>query len=146
MVPYVKQNTDFYCGPAIVQMVLARVGIIFTQEQLALEMGTTSERGTAAESIVDTLELHGLNALRANGATLDDISAALRQGKLALVGYVEPAGDPHYALVTAVTDTAVTLSDPLFGQNHTMTKDEFTERWYDIEPHVYGDRLLITIS
>lgn len=146
MIPYHKQQTDFYCGPAVVQMALARIGVVFTQEQLAREMGTTSERGTTADAIIAALELHGLSAVRTNGATLADIAAALEAGKLALVGYIEPEGDPHYALATAVTDAAITLVDPLFGQNYSLPVAEFEARWRDTDPHVYGDRLLITIS
>ncbi len=126
-------------------MVLAHIGIIFTQQQLAAEMGTTPEVGTTADAIVALLQLHGLTATRHNNATLADVRLALASG-FALVGYIEQDGDPHYALVKTITDTAIVLADPLLGDQYTLPLTEFTERWHDGGTGVYGNQLLITVS
>lgn len=146
MPPYYKQETDYYCGPAVVQMILGKVGIIFSQKQLAEELGTTEAVGTAADAIVQLLTLHGLTVKRTNGATLADLEAALAAGAFALVGYIEPEGDPHYALVVALTPTEVVLADPLFGEEHRLPREEFAQRWRDDAAGAYGDHLLITAS
>lgn len=146
MPPYSKQETDYYCGPAVVQMLLGHVGIIFTQEQLAKELGTIPLVGTTADAIVALLTLHGMTAKRHNNASVADIRTTLHSGDFAIIGYIEEGGDPHYALATAVSDTTITLSDPWFGENHTLPLAEFEERWRDNEASMYGNRLLITVS
>lgn len=146
MLPYSKQETDYYCGPAVVQMALARIGIVFTQKQLAKELATSPEVGTSADAIVALLRHHGLKPERRNGASLDDIRAALAEGKAAIVGYIDKDNDPHYALASIVTDDTITLADPAWGEAYTMPLQEFESRWRDDEAAMYGERLLIVID
>lgn len=145
MLPYQKQETDYYCGPAVVQMLLARIGIIFTQAQLAEEMQTLPEVGTTASAIVALLGKHGLSAERRNGAALADIAHALDAGQLAIVGYIAE-DEPHYALVSALTDSHIVLQDPYFGEKHRLPLAEFEARWRDDATGMYGERLLISVS
>jgi ABC-type bacteriocin/lantibiotic exporter with double-glycine peptidase domain len=145
MPPYQKQETDYYCGPAVVQMALASIGIIFTQAALAEELKTTPEVGTTADAIAALLRQHGLEVKRSNGAAIADIAAALSEGQLAIVGYVAQ-DEPHYALVSSLGDGAIVLQDPYFGEAHTLPLEEFQQRWRDNEAGMYGDRLLITVS
>ena len=149
MLPYSKQETEYYCGPAVVQMLLAHVGIIFTQAELAKELGTLPSVGTNADAIVALLTHHGMHVTRRNGATIADIRDALAAKELVLVGYIEADENvPHYVLVTAVTDDSIVFTDPdgTYGPNHSIPLTLFEERWRDDQANMYGDRLLITVS
>lgn len=145
MTTYAKQETDYYCGPAVVQMALARIGLASTQTELAGELATSAQTGTTADAIVSLLAAKGLAPQRRNGAAVADIQEALAQSKAAIVGYIEKEGEPHYALVTDIADNSVVLCDPFWGERHILTLAEFEERWRDLPPGVYGDRLLITV-
>ena len=137
MIPYAKQETDYFCGPAVVQMLLARIGIIFSQEQLAKELGTNDSElkadevfGTSADAIVHLLKLHGMTVERRNGAVLDDIKRALAENRMALVGFIDPeSSEPHYALVAALGGGEITLIDPEIGERRIFPLKEFEERW-----------------
>ncbi len=147
MPPYFKQETDFYCGPAVVQMVLAQLGIIFSHSHLAKELGTNPQTGTGADAIAQLLVMHGLSAERRNDASVDDIRHALAEGRLALVGYIESQdGEPHYALVASVGENDITLKDPLFGDRYVLPLAEFEERWRDNTDLMYGNRMMIAVS
>src|SRR3989344_550632 len=109
MLPYYKQETDFYCGPAVVQMLFAGRGVMMTQTQLAEALGTAAGAGTSLEAIVHILSLHGFETKHKNGASLADIAEALGAGKSALVGYTETENqEPHYALVAPLGAQAPT--------------------------------------
>ena len=147
MLPYYKQETDFYCGPAVVQMLFAGRGVMMTQVQLAEALGTTAGAGTSLEAIVHILSLHGFETKHKNGASLADIAEALGAGKSALVGYTETENqEPHYALVAELGKEEVVLIDPHHGERYALPINTFEEQWRDNERHMYGERALVTVA
>src|SRR3989338_4094955 len=129
--PYVKQEKDFYCGPAVVQMLLAKKGAAITQTQLAKELKTTEEIGTNLVDIVCVLSSNGFIADQKDGASPDDIAGALRENKIVIVCYTgQSHNEPHYAIVLALTDKEIVLADPFFGERREVSISEFLERWH----------------
>ena len=145
-IPYRKQETSVYCGPAIVQMILAANGKDVTQESIAREMGT-DEHGTPVIRIEDFLVSHGFIVRRKNGADWDDIIGALGVGSIVVIGYIEPTDEKaHYSIVMSTTDHTLSLLDPWFGEEHILVRDEFIKRWKDDADEAYGDRMLMVVS
>lgn len=147
MIPYRKQeNVDYYCGPAVVQMILLGHGIERSQDELAKILGT-DETGTDADAIKKLLTSLGFVVERKNDATLADIEAALALGASVIVGYIEPDENEldHYGIVADLTQDHLVIVDPLLGPELTMTREDFESRWKDDPDNKYGERFMMSI-
>ena len=144
--PYRKQETDFYCGPAIVAMILAAAGTEVTQSELAAAMGTT-EHGTPIEEIARFLSSYGFEVTRKNDALWEDIIATFNAGSTVIIGYIEPDEEKaHYSLVSSIGEAGIEFNDPWYGENQILSKEEFLKRWKDDEDGAYGERMMMTVS
>lgn len=134
-VPYFKQETNVFCGPACVQMVLSYFGKPFpSQTTLARVMKTdlVGENGTQHRVLADYLRSKGYIARASRSSTFSDMEQALSEGYPVIVHYLEPSqNDDHYAVVTRLTKTHITLNDPWNGRGLTYTRPEFLKRWKD---------------
>ena len=81
-VPFVEQ-TDNYCGPASMAMILAWAGRPASLEQLGSEMYTPGKKGTLQVDILTAARRHGLLALPVNN--LKDILQEIAVGNPVLV-------------------------------------------------------------
>ncbi len=146
-IPYRKQeNLDIYCGPAVVQMILAAHGLERSQDELAQILGTDAT-GTSAQAIAEFLMSCGFFVERKNGAELKDIETALESGASVIVGYIE-SGDNllnHYGIVADLDDGHIVLVDPLLGPELSMARDDFESRWRDEPDNKYGERMMMAI-
>jgi ABC-type bacteriocin/lantibiotic exporter with double-glycine peptidase domain len=128
------QHNDYYCGPAVLQMVGAAFDKHLTQHEAAQLAQTTAETGTSTKNLLRALEHIGLTVRAGDNQSIADIKAAQAAGDLAIVCFTERSYDwGHYAVVDTVTDTHVSLIDPAETQEeHTpFTIQEFEERWKD---------------
>lgn len=142
--PYCAQETDFYCGPAVAQMLLKREGTHRPQSTLAAALGTNKEVGTTMEALERLLRHAGFRTTRRAKASLEDVRAALARNEAVIVGYLEPRGDePHYALVAGIEGASVRLIDPLMGSGYALPTAEFERRWRDNEHGAYGERAML---
>ena len=144
-VKHIFQENDFYCGPAVVQMVLARFGVEVAQKDIAKELETDLVVGTSARELQKFFEKRGFVVEQKNDATWEDVAAGLTKGAV-IIGYIEQEGDPHYALVSRVEGDTIVLKDPTHGDNLGLTKEEFLQRWTDDAAQQYGHRALLTVS
>ena len=129
-IPYVRQSTDYTCGPACLQMLFAMHGLNMSEDELSMSAGTTIETGTAKKSMVTMARKAGFKAKTHNRAAWSDIVKALKAGMPVLVNYVEPdTDDSHYALVVGYKDGQVLLHDPWNGEYFQMKRTQFLKRW-----------------
>ncbi len=138
------QENDHYCGPAVVQMVLKSFGIEAAQTEIAKELETDMVVGTSAAELQKFFEKRGFVVERKNNAKWENIAEASKRGA-AIIGYIEPEGDPHYALVRSVDEGGIVLRDPTHGDNFILEKSNFLERWRDNEANQYGERMLTVV-
>jgi ABC-type bacteriocin/lantibiotic exporter with double-glycine peptidase domain len=144
---YRKQETDVYCGPAIVQMILSSIGMDLSQAEIAGSLGTNEATGTMIGAIQDFLRTCELDAVRKNDASWEDIRHALDDEMFVVVGYVEPEEDvPHYSLVKDLASDTIVLIDPWIGAEKALARDEFEMRWRDDAANAYGERMMMTVS
>ena len=144
-----RQRTNYYCGPAIIQMVLAKAGVRITQRQAALEArtdkvsgrSTGAEVGTSLRGLLSALKSFGLRAVAAQKKKVTDIARAVAEGKTVIVCYTERHYNwGHYSLVERVTRRSITLIDPAErGGRVSMPLAEFKKRWRD-PLHTKSDR------
>lgn len=96
-----SQMHDSWCGPALVQAVLAKHGIDRPQFELAIEMGTTDDKGTKPESIVDAFTRRKIAATRYSEETIsvDEAMILVRTGSSAILPILAYRESHYLALV-----------------------------------------------
>jgi predicted double-glycine peptidase len=118
-VPYIRQSTDVFCGPACAKMVLTYFGINTpSQDTLARIMKTdrVGENGTQHRKLADYLREKGLVVRVSRRATLKDIENALTAGTPPIVHHLEAKeNDDHYSVVVELTTSHIVLNDPWNG-------------------------------
>ncbi len=132
-IPFFPQENDYYCGPAIIQMVLAAHGKTITQLQAARRAKTNRHVGTAPRMLIQTLEKEGLRVQVKEKNTLAGVKKAIEQGAIVIVLFIEPVAEwDHYAIVREIKGDMVILLDPdARGGRTTMLAKEFLRRWKD---------------
>jgi ABC-type bacteriocin/lantibiotic exporter with double-glycine peptidase domain len=136
------QRTEYYCGPAILQIILAAYGIRKTQRELARLAKTDKEYGRATGHETGTSIANRTRVLRSFGVTVDannyrtisDIKRALAEKKIPIICFTERQENwGHYALVIGFKDGSIQLLDPAEpqGTGKPMTVTEFKNRWRD---------------
>ncbi|MBI5883309.1 MAG: C39 family peptidase [Elusimicrobia bacterium] len=157
--PKTRQATDYTCGVAALQSVLAFFGEELREDQLAKELKPTPENGTDFRVIAKVAEEHGLKVSVRKGAGLADLRAALDAGSPALVSIqawadapqAEPSGaqgkaldqsssyaedwkDGHYVVAVGYDAKNFYFMDPsLLGHYGFIPAAELEARWHDEE-------------
>lgn len=142
MIPYYKQEKDWYCGPAVMQMFLASQKVLSSQDQLARELNTTQRRGTDNNQILNYLKNKQFEYSVQRGldpqTALEKLASAIKQKRSILITYwhlTDKIG--HFALVKKLTRKTITLQDPDKGPSYTLALKTFLKNWHDSEgnPH-----------
>jgi predicted double-glycine peptidase len=142
-VPNVRQATDYTCGVAALQAVLAYYGIQTREDLLAREVGADPNKGVNPPAIVRAARARGLTAELRQGMTLGEIAALVHAGSPVLVAlqawsdnprssYREDWDNGHYAIIVAVDENTVVFEDPsVLGSRAVLSRREFDIRWHD---------------
>src|SRR3989344_4446351 len=128
------QINNYYCGPAVVVMVLRAHGIHATQRSAARLLHTTKAVGTSTKRLVGALRSFSLRVNAGNGLSLKDIHRALQEKSIVIVCYTEPREHQgHYAVVAGFRGTSILLFSPDERGDRPvlMPLKEFEERWHD---------------
>jgi len=146
-VPDVRQATDYTCGAASLQAILAYYGVRDDSESvLAQELHTDPQFGTDTSDIVRVARASGLAAEQREGMTLHDLEELVLRRVPVMVAYQawrdEDATGPwanewergHYSVVIGLDAENVYLEDPvLIGEVGFIPRAEFLERWHDVD-------------
>ncbi len=120
-----RQSNGYNCGPAAAVTVLRKFGIPAEEGTLALRAHTTRFSGTPADLICAAMRdeynvsceiIYCKNIMTLKGR--EPFIAAVRFSFLV----------DHYVAVLNISNTAITVGDPLVGQL-TYTIPEFVEKW-----------------
>ncbi|HWB34360.1 MAG TPA: cysteine peptidase family C39 domain-containing protein [Candidatus Paceibacterota bacterium] len=132
-IPLIQQENDYYCGPAIIEMILGAYGKKITQNEAAKLAGTTEAVGTSLDGLIDALRKEGFSIDVAENRTIDDLQHALQSDEIVIVNYTEPVWEwGHYAIAEKIDGDTVTLIDPDSRTGRTsMLIEEFERRWKD---------------
>lgn len=144
-IPDVRQATDYTCSASALQAVLAYYGIEKREDELAKELGATPEDGAPPEAIVRVAIAHGLTAEKREHMTVEDLAAALAQGRPVIIGLQAWSGTPrtswadawddgHYVILVAIEGDQLVFEDPsVLGSRAVLSRRELEERWHDID-------------
>lgn len=128
---YTRQRTGYYCGPAVMQIILKLHGTKLTQDALAKRAKTNKEIGTTPTNLIATLSKSGLKVTAAEGQTSAKLRAALRAGKEAIV-CMTSGGEGHYVIVLSLTPSSIKVLDPNDRRRVvTLKLADFVKHWQD---------------
>ncbi len=141
--PQTRQATNYTCGVAVVQSLLAHGGILYRQDVLEKELGATPEDGTGPEAIMASLRQHGFEAALEQNMTLERLRHHIDAGRPVVCLLQAWNGDPdfdytdgwedgHYAIAIGYDDCRVYFMDPSTLANYAyIDNDAFLARWHD---------------
>jgi predicted double-glycine peptidase len=144
-VPVLQQSTKYGCGPAALTSVLQYWQVYQDQESLLHpQLGTTSEFGTAPESIVEVAKSFGLIANQSQEGDFADLRSALGRGETVILNFqawrTTQEGQPpwkeewdcgHYAVLIAMDADYAFFMDPWVGGYGYLPLSELADRWHD---------------
>ncbi|MEY3784586.1 MAG: hypothetical protein RLZZ230_908 [Candidatus Parcubacteria bacterium] len=129
-VPYLKQDTDYTCGPTSLQMVLEYYGAVHSEAKLARQMQTSSEMGTCPLQMQEIALKHGFYCYVNKEASYEEMIFLLSLGVPPIVRFIEPdENEDHYSVVVAANKDKITINDPWNGPEQEFSKTDFIKRW-----------------
>jgi hypothetical protein len=155
--PRVRQQTDVHCGPAVLEMLSACVGLRTDQHWLTESSGVDKKLFKKIGMNVDQMG-HAVKILlptmlfwSKEHATIDDLDALIHR-------YHVPAGiewqgefgqysdddNGHYSVVTdiSIPDDRIVIADPFImfaGRDRTFKLSHVVTRWWDENAYIGED-------
>ncbi|OGM15022.1 hypothetical protein A3D84_02000 [Candidatus Woesebacteria bacterium RIFCSPHIGHO2_02_FULL_42_20] len=132
-----QQKSD-WCGPAVIQMVLAAGGIRATQAKIAKDV-FLPWWGVTQQAIYAYLSKYFKSLNFKSNGTIADLTKRLKEGKVIIVNWWDDLEglddeDGHYTLLLDVDkkNKKVVLADPSEGRGiWKMDIKKFRNHWYD---------------
>lgn len=132
------QQKPGWCGPAVIQMVLASCGIKKSQQEIAKYV-YKKWWGTTQQIMVAYLSKFFKTVNYKQNAKFSDISAHLKKGHIVIVDwwddFDEDSAGGHYSIAVEYLPKlkALTLADPSNDRPGiwTISGKEFNPKWYD---------------
>ncbi|MFA6536719.1 MAG: cysteine peptidase family C39 domain-containing protein [Candidatus Paceibacterota bacterium] len=129
-VPYFKQDNNYSCGAAALQMVLRFYGEIYSEKHLAEVLGSNKDFGTSHQAMIDFVRKDGFHVHEADFASHDDLKEFLSKNIPVIVNFLEPeSNEGHYAVVIGCEVGHIFLNDPWDGKGFKLTIEAFEKRW-----------------
>jgi len=141
-IPFYKQNNEYYCGPAVLQMVFDYFGYLKSQDLLADHANTNEEIGTTNQNMIKTALDHGFYCYVNNNSTFFEVEHFLEKGLPVIARFIAPelGVDPftnnfyeHFAIIKGINKKELIFNDPKFGKDFKISKRKFLERWHSAQ-------------
>lgn len=150
-VPLTRQSTDYTCGVAVLQSVLAYYGDDIREDNLAKALGAKPDSGTDYMHSVEYAKSKGYDVGVYKNMTLDQLQAFIAKGQPVIcaiqawsdkpVNYGEDWEDGHYVIAVGYDKDRIYLMDPSTLGNYTYIPiPEFLNRWHDVDQR--GSKLI----
>jgi ABC-type bacteriocin/lantibiotic exporter with double-glycine peptidase domain len=131
-IPYFKQQTIYTCGPTVMKMVLASLGLRYSERELAKLMETTEERGTSNAAFPRLAEKLKRSYHVERNAKLETLRTFhQQQWRIIVALYIPDEKEGHYAVVRAIGKDVLTFLDPAFGPSHRINTETFLTTWHN---------------
>lgn len=128
--PYFKQDTNYSCGPAVIQMIFRFYGKVFSEEDLIQRLKTQKDIGTQHQSMIEVARTEGFYVYVNNESSLNEIIFFLNKNIPVIVHYVDD-GVGHYSVVVKVDEDNVVLDDPWNGEKFKINREQFEKIWHN---------------
>lgn len=144
---FINQETDYFCGPAVLQSTLAANGIYVNQAELARLAKTTQELGTSPENMARTIAQFGLVAEVKRLSGLDELKEVLRKVGT-VIALVKSEGEAHWVIIDGEAGSGFKLMDPWtdFKENREVSEHYLLLNWTTIFDQTSLEKLAIVVS
>ena len=154
-IPHVRQSTSWSCGPASLTAVLRYYGHRHIRESVLIRRSGCNATGTAISGLIDASRSFGITPVYAvqgvHYETLCTVSAlgnpviaaiqAWHDGPIE--SYADVWSDGHFVVVTHADEAGVRIMDPSLAGRGYLEREEWLERWHDID---VGDRRVVNVA
>ena len=158
--PDVRQDVNYTCGPSSLQAVLGYYGEEHFEKDLADLCVTSSEEGTPPASLVKAAKELGYQAEVKENLSLEDLQKSVDAGVPVIIAaqawrddvnkdkpWKDLWDDGHYMVVIGLDHKNVFFEDPsTFQSKGSIPRDEFLERWHDVDNNVPCNHLGIFVT
>ncbi|MBS1953205.1 MAG: C39 family peptidase [Cyanobacteria bacterium SZAS-4] len=142
--PLMRQATDYTCGVAALQAVLAYYGQDVREDVLAKALHANHKIGTRYKNIQSYAEAHGLSVRVVIEMTIEQLRKSIRSGHPVLcliqawadkkTDYKSDWDDGHYVVAVGFDDSRIIFMDPSTAGHYTyIPLQEFEQRWHDVD-------------
>lgn len=133
-IKYYAQYDNFSCGCICVKMLLERLWIKKTRDQLKGNMNPEPGIWVDNSEIVDEFKRYGLFTKETIDSSVDDIVNYLENWYPVLVNYMNPLMyHGHYGIITGYSkeEWVFYFADPKNGQDFCLSFSDFDNLWHD---------------
>ncbi len=156
--PQTRQATNYTCGVAVVQSILAYNGFLLRQDVLEQETGANPDRGTTPQAIETSLNKRGIGTEFRENMSLAELRALIDQNRPVICflqawnedpafDYSTGYEDGHYAIAIGYDAERIYFMDPSTLANYAyIPNDQFIVRWHDGDEtgQVYRAGIIVT--
>ncbi len=146
-VPLTRQSTDYTCGVAALQAILAYYGTDVREDVLAKALHANSHIGTRYKNIAQYAKAHGLSVRIEKAMSLEQLKNSLQSGHPVLcliqawadkkTNYETDWNDGHYVVAVGFDQSRLIFMDPSTAGHYAyIPLQEFEKRWHDIDDNV----------
>ena len=146
-VPDVRQDENYTCGPSSLQAVLGYYGEEHFEADLAEQSHADPEEGPPPANLAKTARELGFQAEIKEHLTLEDLEKSVKEGVPVIIAaqawrddnekdkpWKEIWDSGHYMVVIGLDNKNVYFEDPsIFHSRGVIPRDEFLDRWHDID-------------
>lgn len=129
-----KQSEGF-CGPASLKIILAYYGTEKTEDELANVMGATREYGCDPADIVSVAEKIGYSAQYKERSSIGEITSLIDQEIPVIVQWFSPEENGHYSVISGYENDNLVMVDPLTGSVRKIASQDFLNRWFELDAY-----------
>ncbi len=146
-VPLIRQSTDYTCGVAALQALLAYYGEDVREDVLAKALHANHKIGTRYKNIERYAEAHALSVHVQHDMTLAQLKSSIQSGHPVLcliqawaekkTDYKTDWNDGHYVVAVGFDDDKLLFMDPSTSGHYAYIPfQEFEQRWHDVDGRV----------
>lgn len=126
------RQSEGFCGPASLKMVLGYFGVEKSEKALAKLAGSTRAFGTPAKGLVQAAEKLGFKAMVRDESKFSDIAVLLKREIPVIVNWFSTQ-EGHYSIVVGLDAKKISLLDPETGTIRNIPREVFLQIWFDFE-------------
>ncbi|RTL44602.1 MAG: hypothetical protein EKK48_04950 [Candidatus Melainabacteria bacterium] len=147
-VPLMRQSTDYTCGVAALQSLLAYYGQDVREDTLSKILKADRKYGTRYRNIAGYAEAHGLPVRIQKDMTLQQLESDISAGHPVLcliqawaekgsqTDYASDWNDGHYVVAVGFDHDRLVFMDPSTSGHYAyIPLQEFEKRWHDVDGH-----------
>lgn len=145
-VPLMRQSTDYTCGVAALQALLAYYGQDVREDILSKILKADRKNGTRYRNIAGYAEAHGLPVRVQKEMTVQQLENAISAGHPVLcliqawaekgsqTDYASDWNDGHYVVAVGFEHDRIVFMDPSTAGHYAyIPLQEFVRRWHDVD-------------